>query len=1039
MLRMGGLPSREKRAAGTGEIHMIDRMRGALLGSTGLVLILVAGPALADCQPAVPANGQTVTCTGLDTVGVDGSAATQVTVNVLVGATVNPAAATTSIAVGALSLVNNAGAIVNGNVLSGSDTVGIDLTPGSGSAATNAGSIAVTMDAGDMAAVGIRTGNGNTVVNTGTIQATATNGFSSAAFAIGGGAAGGSANVVTNTGALLATGSDVNQVSGILLNDSNTITNSGAVIATGTNVGAAYAVSLGDGNTVTNSGTLAGLGSGSDEGRGIIGNDNNVITNSGTIIGRSGDCCGIGIDVFNGNTIVNTGTIAGVVTGSGQAFGIVAAQDNVIVNNGRITASALDGQASGVGIVFTSTVTNNGTITATATEGQAFGIQVQLGGGGNTIVNNGIITATVTGSAVSTTAIGIQAFASDTITNSGTIEAIATGGGDSIAVALFGLNVLTNTASGRIIANSPGGIAVEFDDASNTLINQGLIQAIGVGGIALSACGCVSDTVVVNSGTIDGQVSLDGGSNTLTNSGLITVSTAGTGIAHLVAGTFTQTASGTLALRVDATPTSDTLAIVGTANLGGTLRATVQPGLYGATQTYVKVIDGTGGGTVVGTFASVASSSPFFAPSAAYFADHVDLTLTRIAFGAVPGATDNQRAVGNALESQYSVGLTGNAATIYANLLAATSLAALDALSGEIGTGAQNPSFAMGDAFSGALFGQLQRWRAGGSASSGQSAAYRVQFAAARPAYEMAQAVPGASTWPPRSVGPRWAAWASGFGLGGSRDGDGSVGSGRLGYTMGGGAFGADAEIAPNLVIGGAVAAAASYFSLDSRASSGDARTIFFGLYGSWTSGPLYVDAALSYGHGQFTTKRTITSGTTTELANGAFDGNQYGGRIEAGWRFMVQRYELTPFAGLAVQALQQDGYRESTSDATTFAPGILGLSYQGETTTSVRSFLGGQAATTYRLGERMTVSPRLRLAWAHEFSADRQVNASFLSIPGAAFTVSGARPPRDSAIVGAGVDLALGRNVALFAQFDGDLSADGNAYAGTGGLRISW
>ena len=41
---------------------------------------------------------------------------------------------------------------------------------------------------------------------------------------------------------------------------------------------------------------------------------------------------------------------------------------------------------------------------------------------------------------------------------------------------------------------------------------------------------------------------------------------------------------------------------------------------------------------------------------------------------------------------------------------------------------------------------------------------------------------------------------------------------------------------------------------------------------------------------------------------------------------------------------------------------------------------------------------------------------------------------------VGAGVDLALGRNVALYAQFDGDIAGGGgNAYAGSGGIRVSW
>ena len=52
---------------------------------------------------------------------------------------------------------------------------------------------------------------------------------------------------------------------------------------------------------------------------------------------------------------------------------------------------------------------------------------------------------------------------------------------------------------------------------------------------------------------------------------------------------------------------------------------------------------------------------------------------------------------------------------------------------------------------------------------------------------------------------------------------------------------------------------------------------------------------------------------------------------------------------------------------------------------------------------------------------------------------MNGARPARDAALVSAGVDLGLGRNVALFAQFDSELSGSGNAYAGTGGLRVSW
>ena len=63
------------------------------------------------------------------------------------------------------------------------------------------------------------------------------------------------------------------------------------------------------------------------------------------------------------------------------------------------------------------------------------------------------------------------------------------------------------------------------------------------------------------------------------------------------------------------------------------------------------------------------SSSPFFSIAATSLAP-LDLQLTRIPFGSVSGLTMNQRRVGEALEGQYSTGATGNAATLYGNLLA---------------------------------------------------------------------------------------------------------------------------------------------------------------------------------------------------------------------------------------------------------------------------------------------------------------------------------------------------------------------------------
>ena len=120
---------------------------------------------------------------------------------------------------------------------------------------------------------------------------------------------------------------------------------------------------------------------------------------------------------------------------------------------------------------------------------------------------------------------------------------------------------------------------------NDTLTNSGLISAP----FSITS---LSTATVMNSGTLDGAISLGGPNSSLTNSGLITVSLpfSLTGaIQHFIDGSFTQTSAGTLALRV--TPgggagSFDSLAVTGAAGLGGMLRAQVQPGLYGSQTIY---------------------------------------------------------------------------------------------------------------------------------------------------------------------------------------------------------------------------------------------------------------------------------------------------------------------------------------------------------------------------------------------------------------------------------------------------------------------
>jgi outer membrane autotransporter protein len=281
--------------------------------------------------------------------------------------------------------------------------------------------------------------------------------------------------------------------------------------------------------------------------------------------------------------------------------------------------------------------------------------------------------------------------------------------------------------------------------------------------------------------------------------------------------------------------------------------------------------------------------------------------------------------------------------------------------------------------------------------------------------------------------------WAQGFGGVGSIDGNAVTGASRMDLNSAGGALGVDMQVAPDLIAGVTMGTTSAGFGLTDIASSGTARSILLGIYGGYTQGPLYVDAALAYGYNSFNTTRAINTGAMSEVAAGAFDGHQYGGRAEGGWRFAIDQHTLTPFAGLTVQALSQSGYSETSRDTTTGAPGVLGVTVQGQTATSVRSVLGLQFETAIVAADTAVAKPRLRLGWGHEFNTNRSATVALSLLPGAPFQVTGAQPYADSLVLGAGLELELGRMLRVYGQFDGDFTGNARGFSGTGGIRLIW
>ncbi len=448
---------------------------------------------------------------------------------------------------------------------------------------------------------------------------------------------------------------------------------------------------------------------------------------------------------------------------------------------------------------------------------------------------------------------------------------------------------------------------------------------------------------------------------------------------HVVDGTFTQAASGVFTTRIapdnaagnyDTLQVTSTLAGTGVANLGGTLTPIVQPGLYANNTVYAGVLSFA---SSTGSFASVTSPYIFLDFSAAYNPTSVDLVVTRVPFNQFPGGA-NGRAIGNVLEANYSTGLTGQLAGFYSQLLLSTAPNTLSQLTGEVATAPQNASFTMFSQFLGTVFGQAGSTRALGGAAAASGGGTRVALGAAAESC-------AADACDASGTSLRYTLWAQGFGASASINRNADIGNSRVDMNSGGGATGIEAQIGSHALVGFAMGLASAGYTLTDLLSSGSAQSMIFGLYGGYTQGPVYIDGALGYAYDAFTTSRFIGTGSLSEVASASFNSNQFGGRIESGWRFAFDRNVLTPFAGLTVQALQQPGYTETSRTASNGGPGMLGVSVQAQTTASVRSSLGAQFETAITAADDAVVRPRLRLGWAHEFNTTRSVTATLNSL----------------------------------------------------------
>lgn len=838
-------------------------------------------------------------------------------------------------------------------------------------------------------------------------------------------------------------------------NGSLTISNGGVVIdGAGGFVGSAVAGTgavsvIGANSTWANAGAImvgnSGTGTLAVSNGGTVGSDGGTV---GNFAGSSGS-----VTVTGANSVWAGG--AGDVT-----VGRYGSGSMLISNGGKVSnANAVLGQFLG----STGTVTVDG---AGSSWTNAGALQVGIGGNGTlTISNGGAVVAADSslGASIGTIGTVIVTGASSAFLNSGNMI-IANAGTGSLTVANGG----TVSAGGSITialgVGSTGALNIGADQASaaaapGTLTTTSIAFGAGSGSINFNhtSAGYAFTTTVNGAGTINqiagttilgnnfstftgvtnvtgGQLAVNGSlaGSTVSVSGGTLGGTGTVGSTTVNGGTLapgnsigTLTVQGNLAFTsaghysIEVSPTAaDLTNVTGTATLGGaTVNASFGPGSYVAKQ--YMIVSAAGG--VSGTFASIVNTNlpTGFASSLSYDANdaYLNLSLGLAQYGAL---NVNQQNVVNALTNFFNA--NGGIQAVFGSLTPA----GLTQVSGELATGSQQSAYDAMGLFLGTMTDPSIDRRSDVAASS--AARQFADESRASGAYAMM-----AGKAPPAArFDSRWSTWGTGFGGSRTTSGDSALGSNSTTGRAYGVAVGADYLLSPSTLVGFALAGGGTNFSV---ANGGSGRSDLFqaGLFARHTIGPAYITAALAYGWQDVTTDRTVTVAGADQL-HANFKANAFSGRLESGYGFVTPSVDVTPYAALQLTSFALPGYGESA----TLGSNQFALSYAAQTTTNVRSEIGARADKAFLVGGGL-LTLRTRAAWAHDSNTDRPVSATFQTLPGASFTVNGARPAADSALLTAGAEMKWHNGLSLIGTFDGEVSGTTQSYAGKGTVRYGW
>lgn len=260
-----------------------------------------------------------------------------------------------------------------------------------------------------------------------------------------------------------------------------------------------------------------------------------------------------------------------------------------------------------------------------------------------------------------------------------------------------------------------------------------------------------------------------------------------------------------------------------------------------------------------------------------------------------------------------------------------------------------------------------------------------------------------------------------GHGAQGTVNGSATDGTHTTNTRVYGSAAGLDVRLAPNTKVGMSLGGGTVSYGLADGMGSGSSDMLHAGVFGVTRQGATYASAALAYGWFGGNSERTVSVAGVDRLKSNT-SAHDVAVRLETGLRLPVTdaaavNAAMTPYAAFQAQRLDLG----STGEQTAAGASPFALSFGNAMHTMTRTEVGARFSSSTVFANGIGLKVQSRAAWVHDFDTDIAIGASFQSLPGAAFTVAGARAAPDGALFSAGAELQLTRNVSLGANFDDD------------------